>query len=211
MADTKKPTSKKPTLVVVLPFIIIGAIFAVFVLDQTGYIDIPFVDIPNFMDVVLEMKSEACIGVPYAGFDFAPGLIPLLNPDWNGVRSGYTFYLGSGKGFPPMGLILGIDGMLRGTPTGAGDNFEVCVKDVGGNSICRLVHLEVKSGCTTTTTTTSTGKCPTVLNPPCRSTQGGVGVSGGIVPASCNCPSGTTYAGMDNMAPGGPYKICTCN
>ncbi len=209
MTDTKKPTSvKKPKLVVVLPFIIIGAVFAVFILDQTGYIDIPFVDIPNFLDSLLEIKDAACIGVPYA-FDFAPGLIPLLNPDWNGVRSGYTFYLGSGKGFPPTGLILGTDGIMRGTPTGTGGNFEVCVKDVGGNSICRTIHLRVNSGCTTTTT--NTGTCPNTLNPPCGSAQGGVVVSGGIVPASCNCPSGTTYAGMDNTAPGGPYKICTCN
>ena len=127
--------------------------------------------------------------------------------------SGYTFYLGSGTGFPPMGLILGIDGILRGTPTGKGSNFEVCVKDVGGNSVCRTFHLKVNSECITTiitTTTTNNGNCPTTSNPPCHSIQNGVAVSGVIVPASCNCPSDTTYAGMDNTAPGGPYKICTC-
>ena len=46
---------------------------------------------------------------------------------------------------------------------------------------------------------------------PCRSVSGGVGVAGLPVPDSCDCPTDTTYAGMDNTAAGGPYKICTCN
>lgn len=46
---------------------------------------------------------------------------------------------------------------------------------------------------------------------PCHSVKNGVGVFGVIVPASCNCPSDTTYAQMDNITAGGPYKICTCN
>lgn len=45
---------------------------------------------------------------------------------------------------------------------------------------------------------------------PCHSAKGGVGVSGVIVPDKCNCPSDTKYAQMDNITPGGPYKICTC-
>ena len=207
MANTKKPTPVKiPKLILAVPFVIVAGIFAAYALNQAGYLDIPYFDFP------LEIKDAACIGIPFA-FDFAPGMIPLLNPDWNGVRSGYTFYLGPRTGFPPMGLILGIDGIMRGTPTGTGGNFEVCVKDVGENSICRIVHLKVKSECTATiiTTTTNTGGCPTKLNPSCGSkTPEGVPVSGGIVPASCNCPSGTTYVGMDNTAPGGPYKQCLC-
>jgi hypothetical protein len=27
----------------------------------------------------------------------------------------------------------------------------------------------------------------------------------------CNCPPETTYAGIDNITPGGPWKICMCN
>lgn len=46
---------------------------------------------------------------------------------------------------------------------------------------------------------------------PCHSVKNGVGVFGVIVPASCNCPSDTTFAQMDNVTAGGPYKICTCN
>ncbi|HLC39753.1 MAG TPA: hypothetical protein VJJ76_02625 [archaeon] len=209
MAKTEqpKPSPHKTQLIPrLIPFVILAGVFiTVFTLYQTGYI--------NLENFPYEIKNAACIGVPYEGFDFAPGLTPLLYPNWNGERSGYTFYLGSGTGFPPMGLILGIDGILRGTPTGKGSNFEVCVKDVGGNSVCRTFHLKVNSECITTiitTTTTNNGNCPTTSNPPCHSIQNGVAVSGVIVPASCNCPSDTTYAGMDNTAPGGPYKICTC-
>lgn len=55
--------------------------------------------------------------------------------------------------------------------------------------------------------------CPTKFNPPCHSVQGGVAMQGGPIPASCeNCPSGSHYSGtMDNITPGGPYKICVCD
>lgn len=68
------------------------------------------------------------------------------------------------------------------------------------------IDLNNKSGsitCPTTSAQTAT---------PCRSTQGGVGVSGVIVHDSCKCPNDTTYSGTtDYVTPGGPYKICTCN
>lgn len=189
-----------------LPLIILAGIFiTAFALYQTGYID------PG--NFPYEIKNQATIGVPYEGFDFAPGLIRLLDSNYNGDRSGYTFYLGSGTGFPPMGLILGIDGILRGTPTGKGGNFEVCVKDVGGRSTCRKFHLTVNSAgddqdippnnCPATSAQTST---------PCHSVQNGVAVSGVIVRDPCPCPSDTTYSGTtDVVTPGGPYKICVCD
>lgn len=46
---------------------------------------------------------------------------------------------------------------------------------------------------------------------PCYSVRNGIKTSGVIVPASCSCPSDTTYAQMDNVTAGGPYRICTCN
>jgi hypothetical protein len=45
----------------------------------------------------------------------------------------------------------------------------------------------------------------------CGEIHDGIQVVGGIVPASCNCPIGTTYDSMDNVTPGGPYKICMCD
>ncbi|MBU0540624.1 hypothetical protein KKF59_01920 [Patescibacteria group bacterium] len=62
-------------------------------------------------------------------------------------------------------------------------------------------------------TSPTPSRCPKTsaqTSTPCGSVKGGVGVSGIIVPASCDCPSDTAYAQMDNITPGGPYKICTC-
>ncbi|OHA48210.1 MAG: hypothetical protein A2991_03395 [Candidatus Terrybacteria bacterium RIFCSPLOWO2_01_FULL_58_14] len=58
-----------------------------------------------------------------------------------------------------------------------------------------------------------TASCPATsaqTSTPCGSVQGGIGVSGIIVPDRCECPSDTTYVGVDNTAPGGPYKQCIC-
>lgn len=66
----------------------------------------------------------------------------------------------------------------------------------------------------TNTSPKSNSKCPATsaqTSTPCHSVQGGVGVFGVIVPSTCNCPSDTTFAGMDNITAGGPYKMCTCN
>lgn len=207
---SNEPHRLKPKLVSKLvPFLVFGAVIATtLALNYTGYINLE--DLVNFP---LEIKNHATIGVQYEGFDFAPKLIPMLNPEWNGDRNGYTFYLGSGIGFPPMGMILGPDGILRGTPTGRGGNFEVCVKDVGGNSKCIKVHLTVDSSseeninppnynCPKTSLETST---------PCGTNQtGGAGVGGVYIYANCTCPSDTTDSGTKIVAAGGPYKICTC-
>ena len=49
----------------------------------------------------------------------------------------YTFYLNSGVGFPPIGVILNNHGLLAGVPKAAGRYpFQVCVKDLGGTSSC---------------------------------------------------------------------------
>ena len=48
------------------------------------------------------------------------------------------------------------------------------------------------------------------MGTPCHSVKNGIKTYGVIVPASCSCPSDTTYAQMDNVTAGGPYKICTC-
>ncbi len=61
---------------------------------------------------------------------------------------------------------------------------------------------------------TKSTKCPTLssqTDTPCHSVSGGIGVYGVIVPGSCpKCPDDTTFAQMDNVTPGGPYRICTC-
>ena len=46
----------------------------------------------------------------------------------------------------------------------------------------------------------------------CGTTSGGIQFAGQPWPKSCGgCPSGTHYAGDDNVSAGGPYSICMCN
>jgi|GEM_PF-6669908 len=61
-----------------------------------------------------------------------------------GGKPTYHFQLGSGGGFPPTGLVLGLNGILSGTPTVGGPaTFDVCAIDLAGNSACRPVTVEV--------------------------------------------------------------------
>ncbi|MFH0805253.1 MAG: putative Ig domain-containing protein [Patescibacteria group bacterium] len=131
--QAKMPTTKSKPILKVLPFIIIIGVLAVAVLSQTGYITLPHINLPFGQSNINKIKPDATVGVP-CSYEFSE-LIPLLGTNNSGGTDIYTFYLGSGVGFPPMGLILGIDGVLKGTPTAAGTSkFEVCVKDVGGRS-----------------------------------------------------------------------------
>ena len=46
----------------------------------------------------------------------------------------------------------------------------------------------------------------------CGQTSGGIQFIGQPWPKTCgSCPTGTHYSGDDNVTPGGPYFICTCN
>lgn len=44
----------------------------------------------------------------------------------------------------------------------------------------------------------------------CGQVQNGIEVVGGVVPADCDCPSNTTFAGRDNVTSGGPWNMCQC-
>lgn len=56
----------------------------------------------------------------------------------------YHFQLGSGVGFPPAGLTLGLNGILSGTPSRAGaSTFSVCAVDESGESVCRTVGMTI--------------------------------------------------------------------
>ena len=195
------PPSKRKSILKLLPFFIIIVTLGTALLSQMGYITLPRINIGQSYKI----PEEATVGVP-SSYEFSE-LISFLEPGSSAAPAIYTFYLGSGVGFPPMGLILGIDGVLKGMPTAKGTSkFEVCVKDVGGRSTCRTYSLTVNAASAPKKNST----CPTKSNPPCRSVENGVGVSGVVVPGSCDCPSDTTFAGMDNITAGGPYKICKC-
>lgn len=193
-----------------IPLLVVAiAIAATVALDYTGHINIE-----NLFDFPLEIKEHAIRNVPYA-FDFAPKLLPMLNQNWSigDVRNGYTFYLDSGKGFPPMGLILGTDGILKGTPTGRSSTFVVCVRDIGANSKCIKVHLTVDEK-EEPTYVLPNHKCPATsyeTSTPCGSNQtGGAGVGGIYVSIDCLCPSDTVDYGANVVAEGVQYKTCIC-
>jgi hypothetical protein len=55
----------------------------------------------------------------------------------SGGNPPYHFQLDSGSGFPPIGMFLGKDGLLTGTPAAAGtSNFRVCAVDLNGSQVC---------------------------------------------------------------------------
>lgn len=56
----------------------------------------------------------------------------------------YTFFLGSGIGFPPLGLALYTTGELSGTPSAESKSkFQICVKDIGGDYDCQITTMTV--------------------------------------------------------------------
>ena len=141
------------------------------------------------------IPKKAVIGVPYE-YDFADELIPLLGSEDNPPI--YGFYLGTMNGFPPAGLTLWPDGVLKGIPTGESSDFEVCVKNAGGKSACKKYHIDVSSEADAepatgmeTSPTAASGKlpaCPTALQ--CGEAAGdGMAFGGGPVFDYCECPS----------------------
>src|SRR3989344_5652348 len=217
MVETKPsaPIKPKPRFLKspLIPFII--AVLAVGVgitggLSQTGYITLHHINLPFGQSGVYKISPDATVGVPVS-YDFSD-LFSFWGPKSGASPAIYTFYLGSGVGFPPMGLVLGIDGVLKGTPTAKGTSkFQVCVKDVGGRSTCRTYSLTVNPK-----SEPNVGPPLGHTSCPTTSAQWGIpcgqgGVAGLPVPDSCDCPSDTTFAGVDNITAGGPYKMCTCN
>ena len=62
----------------------------------------------NIIFVVPKVLPPATVGVPY-NFSFVTPASP------KGGNPPYSFFLGSGVGFPPLGLVMDLDGMLSGT------------------------------------------------------------------------------------------------
>ena len=159
---------------------------------------------PNHaIQVLTPVIPDATVGVPFS-YSFATMMEP------SGGNPPYTFYLGSGVGFPPTGLILDANGILRGIPKMKGTSrFEVCVKDVGGDQACKTVSMNVNPA-----DVNPSNHCfatSTQMANPCHSIKNGIETYAVVTFGDCNCPSDTTFAQMDNTAPGGPYKICACN
>jgi len=79
---------------------------------------------------VYNIEKEAIIGVPYE-YDFSWMKSPECSEPCH-------FETTAMEGFVPLGLQLWPDGILKGTPTGKGSSFEVCVIDATGRkSTCK--------------------------------------------------------------------------
>ncbi|MFH1424353.1 MAG: hypothetical protein ABIG20_01590 [archaeon] len=206
MAKTQ-PAKSKPSLIKSpwIPGILIVVIFGIVIGSQAGFIKLPHIG----GDLVWKLNDyPATIGVPYS-LDFSHDMISSLDPQGN--NGPYTFYLGSGVGFPPMGLILGIDGVLKGTPTGTGGNFQVCVKDVSGRSACRTYYLPVNSAADNNNNHVQPDACVTnarcgELNDPSKPASiDNPTVVGIYIVATCECPTGTVF-----HTDLGASKYCDC-
>jgi hypothetical protein len=60
----------------------------------------------------------------------------------------YHFQLDTAGGFPPIGLILGLNGILSGTPANGTDRpspyaFRVCAVDLAGSNVCPTANILV--------------------------------------------------------------------
>jgi hypothetical protein len=67
-----------------------------------------------------------------------------LNPSSQvtGGNGPYHFELETMGGFPPMGLVVDVNGVLRGTPSGTlGSRFRVCAVDMSGARSCETITL----------------------------------------------------------------------
>jgi len=189
-----------------IPMVLAIIIFTVLFLSMFGYI-------PKFHlagQGAAEIHPPAVIGKPVS-YNFT-SLISQLPP---GSSPPYTFYLGSGASYPPSGLTLGTDGRLRGAPAGPAGNFDVCVADAGGRSVCRTYHLMVNGAAEPMVTPTAgpAGTCPVTscdTGTCCGSVHNGVKVSGVLTFGNCKCPVDTKFEQQDVITAGGPYNICSC-
>lgn len=60
-----------------------------------------------------------------------------------GGQPPYHFVLESGWGFPPMGMVMDVNGVLRGTPTGRlPATFRVCAVDVTASQDCQTIVIQ---------------------------------------------------------------------
>jgi hypothetical protein len=123
-----------------MPLVALTRSFVVTVTDSAGATETKLLSITIVQSIAFTVPNflpAATVGVPY-GYSFANGTNP------SGGHPPYTFYLGTGVGFPPFGLVLDLNGLLSGTPSIEGSRtFQVCAKDLDGNQSCGMTQLTV--------------------------------------------------------------------
>jgi hypothetical protein len=135
-----------------------------------------------------------------------------------GGQPTYHFQLGSGVGFPPIGLTLNLNGILSGTPTNSGTStFSVCAVDLAGKSACSTVSMTVVGtvavGKISWACTISATPLPGWRN--CTATVGltiSKPIQSGYVSVFFNYPSnGAFFHGELAVNSGGPAQSVTVN
>ena len=129
-----------------------ASIFIIGFLQVFGVIDLRSMFLASSeKSIVYNIEKEAIIGVPYT-YDFS-----WMKP--SECFEPCHFETTAMEGFVPLGLQLWPDGILKGTPTGKGSSFEVCVIDAAGKKFpCKKFNQDVspKAGTKTLTTKNST-------------------------------------------------------
>lgn len=81
----------------------------------------------------------------YREIPLSEELLALFDPEDRTDPQIYSYTVDSMSGFPPMGLILWADGVLKGTPVGKDSSFRACVTNVSGKKVCKIIEVDVQS------------------------------------------------------------------
>ena len=125
----------------ILPFIIL--ILIIFFGSFTGLFNLKNSGSDVDSDVY-KFPKTLTIGKNWS-YNFSNHLTPMIKE--KDTSTPYIFYIGSGAGYLPDGLVLGGNGVLEGKPTGnvGTFTFEVCMEDSRRNIICKIYKLNVAS------------------------------------------------------------------
>lgn len=221
MSQTAKP---KPSFLKspAIPLVIIVACFAIALLAQAGYIDLPKVgkqvkylleppdDSPETGVIGL---SDGKVGNPYS--DDSLNQIPGQMRAKGVCLSSCKFSIPNDDMILPPGLKFNSASLsITGVPIQEGTwTFELCWEDAEYEGCADTefsITIKPKKE-----PSPYRGECPTKPNPPCHSVQENgeipVQAEGMLTYDYCKCPEGTHPEGVDNISPGAPYIICMCD
>ncbi len=171
----------------------------------------------------LASAFDFCTGqvvpLPRGKFSVSKGLKLDTAQGQCGIKSGqntmvtggnppYHFQLDTMGGFPPIGMHLGMNGLLYGTPTakpplGGWPPFAVCAVDMTGENDCPKVQVESPP---VPPHHGANGKVLAVV------VIGAVAIGGVAVAAKGSSSSGGATKGLcDGLSPTNPCGYCTCN
>jgi hypothetical protein len=146
---------RKPKPAVALTLLFLVAPRGGFPQEGISFVAPPDEDIQRNLRVGEPFAYSLCLGrevsIPGPG-DSSTTLNPAqspcgsaLNPSSRvtGGNGPYHFELEAMGGFPPIGLVVDVNGVLRGTPKGTlGSKFRVCAVDMGGARSCQTITLQ---------------------------------------------------------------------